>query len=225
MGSISKPILPGYLACVPLSCFPNGNTESIARVKKSMKSLLASVQLLRQHLGCPTVVTHSRLGDKGCTAQIERAIQTLRKQSSTLVHMASERCSLQLPCDHAIWPWSYLHATWLLNRFHNHTTTRTSPFELVYGRRYSGKIASFGEAVWWFTDRVQTQKLVTQFLLKGVLGVKGVLGPRARARPGLQIKAFCARARGPRTPYTPRTSFKGNFVWSKMDPWSVAYKY
>ena len=34
MGSISKPLLPGYLACVPLSCFPNSNTESIARVKK-----------------------------------------------------------------------------------------------------------------------------------------------------------------------------------------------
>ena len=34
MWSISKPLLPGYLACVPLSCFPNGNTESIARVKK-----------------------------------------------------------------------------------------------------------------------------------------------------------------------------------------------
>ena len=34
MGSISKPLLPGYLACVPLSCFPNGNTESIARVKR-----------------------------------------------------------------------------------------------------------------------------------------------------------------------------------------------
>ena len=24
MGSISTPLLPGYLACVPLSCFPNG---------------------------------------------------------------------------------------------------------------------------------------------------------------------------------------------------------
>ena len=29
----------------------------------------------------------------------------------------------------------------------NHTTTRTSAFELVYGRRYSGKIASFVEVV------------------------------------------------------------------------------
>ena len=35
VNGVSKPILlPGYLACVPLSCFPNGNAESIARVKK-----------------------------------------------------------------------------------------------------------------------------------------------------------------------------------------------
>ena len=112
-----------------------------------MKSLLASVQLLRQHLGYPTVVTHSRPGDKGRTAQIERAIQTLRKQASTLIQMASDKFSLRLPGDHALWPWSFVHATWLLNRYHNHTTTRTSAFELVYGRRYSGKIASFGEVV------------------------------------------------------------------------------
>ena len=121
--------------------------ELVSDAEPTMKSLLASVQLKRQQLGYPTVVTHSRPGDKGRTAKIERAIQTLRKQNSTLVHMASERCSLQLPDDHAIWPWSYLHATWLLNRFPNHTTTRTSPFELVYGRRYSAKIASFGEVV------------------------------------------------------------------------------
>ena len=33
---IAPSILPGYLACVPLSCFPNGNTESIAAVKKTL---------------------------------------------------------------------------------------------------------------------------------------------------------------------------------------------
>ena len=41
MGSISKPLLPGYLACVPLSCFPKGYTESIARVKKKGDALKA----------------------------------------------------------------------------------------------------------------------------------------------------------------------------------------
>ena len=112
-----------------------------------MKSLLVSVQLLRQHLGYPTVVTHSRPGDKGCTAQVERVIQTLRRQSSTLVQMASDKCGLQLPGDHALWSWSFVRAAWNLNRFANHTTTKMSPFELVYGRRYSGKVAAFGELV------------------------------------------------------------------------------
>ena len=49
------------------------------------------------------------------------------------------------------------------------------------------------------------------FLWKGSSEWKGSW-VRARARQGLQIEAFCARARGPRTPFTPRTSFKGNFV-------------
>jgi hypothetical protein len=40
-----------------------------------------------------------------------------------------------------------VHGAWLLNRFHNHSTTKTSAFELVNGRRYAGKIASFGEVV------------------------------------------------------------------------------
>ena len=112
-----------------------------------MKSLLASVQLMRQHLGYLTVITHSRPGDKGRTAQVERVSQTLRKQSSTLVHMASDKCGLQLPGDHTLWSRAFIHAAWTLKRFYYHTTTRMSPFELVFGRRYFGKVVSFGR---WF---------------------------------------------------------------------------
>ena len=134
-----------YLVRCSMALNHMDKVEFVSDAEPSMKSLLASVRLLRQHWGYPTV-THPRPCDKGRTAQMERIIQAMRKQNSTLVHMASERYSLQLPGDHAIWPWSYLHATWLLNRFPNHTTTTTSPFELVFGWRYSGKIASFGEA-------------------------------------------------------------------------------
>ena len=51
MGSISKPLLPGYLACVPLSCFPKGNTESIARVKKKSKHWAEAVETKLKNLG------------------------------------------------------------------------------------------------------------------------------------------------------------------------------
>ena len=44
-------------------------------------------------------------------------------------------------------PGDFVHGAWLLNRFHNHSTTKTSAFELVHGRKYARKIASFGEVV------------------------------------------------------------------------------
>ena len=118
--------------------------EFVSDAEPTMKSLLASVQLLRQHLGYPTVVTHSRPGDKGRTAQVERVIQTLRRQSSTLVQMASDKCGT-------------------LNRFANHTTTEMSPFELVYGRRYSGKVAVFEEMVLVLHRRGSNTKLGPQW--------------------------------------------------------------
>ena len=86
--------------------------EFISDAEPTMKSLVASVQLMRQHLGYPTVITHSRPGDKGRTAQVEKVIKTLRKQSSTPVRTASDKCGLQLPGDHALWSCALIHAAW-----------------------------------------------------------------------------------------------------------------
>lgn len=61
--------------------------------------------------------------------------------------MAEQRCQLRLGADHALLPWSYIHAAWTLNRFATHSATKMTPFELVFGRRYSGKVACFGEVV------------------------------------------------------------------------------
>ena len=121
--------------------------EFVGDSEPTMKTLLSNVQLMRQHLGFKTTVTHSKPGEKGRTAQVERAIQTLRRQSSTLVQMAEEKCELRLNTDHAVIAWSYIHAAWTLNRYANHSTTKMSPFELVHGRRYCGKVACFGEVV------------------------------------------------------------------------------
>eukprot|EP00435_Cladocopium_sp_Y103_P000040 s2725_g1.t1 len=121
--------------------------ELVADSEPTMLSLCQSVSLMRQHLGFETVISHGRPGDKGRTAQVERAIQTLRRQASTLLHMAEQKCELRLPGTHALVPWSYIHAAWLLNRFHNHSTIKTSPFQLAFGRSYAGRVACFGETV------------------------------------------------------------------------------
>ena len=121
--------------------------EFVADSEPTTKALLESVKLLRQQMGMPTTVTHSKPGDHGRTAQAERAIQTLRRQASTLIEMAEQKCQLKLPGDHALIEWSYLHGAWILNRFSVHSTTKMTPFELVHGRRYAGKVVCFGEVV------------------------------------------------------------------------------
>ena len=121
--------------------------EFVGDSEPTMKTLLSNVQLMRQRLGFMTSVTHSQPNEKGRTAQIERAIQTVRRQASTLLNMAEEKCLVRIDSDHALVPWSYMHAAWCLNRFATHSTTKMSPFELVFGRRYAGKVACFGEVV------------------------------------------------------------------------------
>ena len=128
--------------------------EFVADSEPTTKSLLESVRLIRQQMGMSTTVTHSKPGDHGRTAQVERAVQTLRRQASTLVEMAEKRCLIKLPSDHAVVEWSYLHAAWILNRFATHSTTKVTPFELVNGRRYAGKLVCFGEVVMVLHRRV-----------------------------------------------------------------------
>ena len=73
-----------------------------------MLDLLQKIALFRQHLGFLTTITHGKAGDKGRTSQVERAIQTLRLQASTLMSMAEEKCEVKLGGSHAIVPWSYI---------------------------------------------------------------------------------------------------------------------
>ena len=58
-----------------------------------MLDLLQKIALVRQHLGFQTIITHGKPGE-GRTVQVERAIQTLRRQASTLMHMAEQKSEL-----------------------------------------------------------------------------------------------------------------------------------
>ena len=86
--------------------------ELVADLEPTMLRLrlCQNVSLMRQHLGFQTVISYGRPGGKGRTAQIERAIQTLRRQASTLLHMAEQKCELKLPGPRALVPWLYIHA-------------------------------------------------------------------------------------------------------------------
>ena len=122
-----------------------GNVEIIGDNEPTMRSLLSYVQTIRHGLGLQTTITNSQ--KKGQTSQVERAIQTLRKQASCLMKMAEDRCLISLEGSHPLWSWVYLHAAWLINRFAARRALQATPFELATGRRYAGKVVCFGEYV------------------------------------------------------------------------------
>ena len=105
-----------------------GNVEVVGDSEPTMKALLSYVKTLRHGLGLETTITFSM--KKGQTGRVERAIQTLRRQASTLMEMLQDKCKLNLPSEHALWQWAYLHAAWLLNRFGAHRAIQAAPFEL-----------------------------------------------------------------------------------------------
>ena len=122
-----------------------GNVEIIGDNEPTMRNLLSYIQTIRHSLGLETTVTNSQ--KKGQTSQVERAIQTLRRQASCLMHMAEEKCLISLDGSHPLWSWVYLHSAWLINRFAAHRALQATPFELATGRRYAGKVVCFGEYV------------------------------------------------------------------------------
>ena len=119
--------------------------EFIGDSEPTMKALLEMVRQIRQGMGYGVVVTYGKPYEKGRTAQVERWIQTLRRQASTLVHHAEQKCLVKLEPQHPLVAWSYLHAAWLLNRFHQ--CGQCTAFEAAFGRKYNGKITTFGEFV------------------------------------------------------------------------------
>jgi len=100
----------GHLVKFSLALNYTDQVEFVGDSEPTMKSLMSSAP-----------------NEKGRTAQVERAIQTVRPQASTLVGMAEVRCELRLPAEHPVHLWSYLCSTWTLNRFHCPVSTQISP--------------------------------------------------------------------------------------------------
>ena len=176
------------------------NLEVVGDSEPTMKSLLETVRNVRQSLGYGTVVTVGQPYSKGRTAQVERCIQTVRRQASCLMEQVEDKCGVRLPADHPLRSWSFLHAAWLLNRFATHSTTRATPFEIANGRAYNGKIAYFGEFV---------------HLLYRKTGVK--MGPAWV--PGLWLGKTVEGNEDCHLVATTRGVLKGRAIRRSEDPW------
>lgn len=108
-------------------------------------ALLELVLEIRQKMGYKANELFGKPHHKGRAAKVERFIQTVRRQSAALVQQVEVNIAEQIPETHVLRAWAVIHASFLLNRFHERRALRATPFELVTGQAYRGKILPFGE--------------------------------------------------------------------------------
>ena len=123
-----------------------GYMETIEVAHDNEPTINAAVyqtRIMRNQSGLKLVDQRSKNYDKGRTSMAERAIQTVRCQSKTLVHALEEQVKMKFEDKHIIHQWAVMHSAWLINRFHYHSAVKSTPYQQLHGRPYRGKVACF----------------------------------------------------------------------------------
>ena len=115
--------------------------------ERATRQILRSVQQVRNVLGMKTEIRLTGVGQHASNGQAERAVQTIRKMANCLRWFAEDRARINIEGDFDIYPWSFKHASFLVNRFRVLEGTNRTSFELATGHPYRGKLALFGESV------------------------------------------------------------------------------
>ena len=158
-----------------------GSTEEIVRMMSSlgyrevhiradtepaMNQLVDHIIQVRAKLGFkterepvpPDPSTHQAL-------PAERYVHTIRQLGNCLLRAIELKCGYQVKSFHPVFTWAYRHAGWLYTRYHVLSSGQT-PYELVHGHSYVGKIAPFGCSVF--------AQCLPKLKAKGATWIKGV---------------------------------------------------
>ena len=101
---------------------------------------------MRSQMGLKTSVRQTPEQSHASNGGAEVAVQTLRQQANTLLSMYEAEAKVKVGTSHPLHAWSFRHASWILNRYVLRPGGLT-PYEIVHGRPYSGKVIPFGEVV------------------------------------------------------------------------------
>ena len=102
-------------------------------------------QRTRATLGLQTILTWNRTYEKTRTSVAERFVQTVRGLQKTLTAHLESSIQATIPTGHPMVQWAAMHSAWIYNRFHVHSSLRTTPYQSLFGRPYRGRIVCFGQ--------------------------------------------------------------------------------
>ena len=115
--------------------------------ERSCKQVLKAVQQVRARMNLKTEIRESGKGQHQSNGQAERAVQNIRNMGNCIRKACEEKARHRVGGTSEVYPWSFRHAAWLINRFRVLNPEKMTSYELMYGRRYQGNICQFGESV------------------------------------------------------------------------------
>ena len=115
--------------------------------ERSCKQVLKAVQQTRARMNLKTEIRESGKGQHQSNGQAERAVQNIRNLGNCIRKHCEERARHHVGGTSEVYPWSFRHAAWLINRYRVVKPHQLTSYEMMYGRRYKGNICQFGENV------------------------------------------------------------------------------
>ena len=115
--------------------------------ERSTKQLLRAIQHCRAQLGLRTDIRTTGSGQHQSNGQAERTVQTVRRLANCLRHYAEEQAQITILGSSHLYPWSFRHASWLVNKYRVLEHERRTSHEICHGMMYKGKLCLFGESV------------------------------------------------------------------------------
>ena len=110
----------------------------------SVRQVLNAFQACRTKLGLKTVVRETQKGSHASNGAAEKAVSTIRAHARTLKAELEQRLKIEISGHMPIYSWLLRHSSFIHNRFMG-TNKGLTPHEIVFGRRYTGKLLVFGE--------------------------------------------------------------------------------
>ena len=111
----------------------------------------------------------SAVGESQSNGRAENAVQRLEDMLRTYKCALETNVGFRVPIGHPVISWMVKHAASVYNR-HVCNDEGTTPYEYIHGQRSRGKLAEFGEQVFYYIPKKLRAKLNLRFRLGTFLG-------------------------------------------------------
>ena len=111
----------------------------------------------------------SAVGESASNDRAENAVQRLEDLLRTYKCALETNVGFRIPVSHPVISWMVEHAASIYNR-HVCNDEGTTPYEHIHGQRSRGKLAEFGEQVFYYVPKAMRAKLNLRFRLGTFLG-------------------------------------------------------